>query len=192
MLEVNPNLFPPGGFVFKDEDGMEVRGSDLPGLVQAVESYRRQTGGSLVDVYGEVVAQICGNTPHVCRDVPASEVGPTPAQKALVARVVAAALMFRREVASGSVKFVKANEAYGRASICERCPRRKEWARFCPPCKKNATEVLEAAVRPNELVASVKGAACELAGDDLSAAVWEENPERLNGVPSICWRSNAS
>lgn len=186
MLDINPYLFPPGGYYFEESDGMTLKSDSLAGLVVRVEDYRARVNLPPGEPYKEIVDQICTRSPRACREVGEVPQGPTGEQKALVARVVKNSVKLGAQL--WRLKFVKSPEAYARASTCSDCPHKKEWARFCPPCEKNAFASLQSAIHPRELVSMVKGCACDLAGDDLSAVVWVDSPERLNDAPEKCWR----
>lgn len=185
VLELNPYLYPPGGYSFKEANGFEVRAADLSGLITAVKDYRKHSNQPEGDAYAEIVAQICERGPQTCRGVPTRAEVTTPAQIRLVARVV----LSTNELRETKQTLVKSPDAYARAEVCKLCIHYKEWSRFCPPCKANATELLKEIVRPEVPVGTVAGCACDLAGDDLSVAVWLDRRLRLNDAPAACWRT---
>lgn len=65
MRRVNPNIRPPGGYYFIDEEDMRHEADDLPRLVANLGHYRQRTDREPGNPWSEVVNQILTRHPEL-------------------------------------------------------------------------------------------------------------------------------
>lgn len=65
MRRVNPNIRPPGGYYFIDEEGMRHEADNLPELVNNLIDYRARTGRDCGDPWTEIAEQILKRHPKL-------------------------------------------------------------------------------------------------------------------------------
>lgn len=206
-LEPNPNLYPPLGYTHKEKDGTKFRGSSWPDVAAKVTAYRVQHGKPAGDVWGDIMATVCKNSPTYCRDSskpkrvsqPRPERTPDAPRPAVPVptgkgNIVARATNWIHSILGakrkGGVVFVSSPEARRRASICAQCPKQASVSGSCGGCMsvlKAAKGVILAGHAPVEKPI----AGCKVLGEDTSVSVFivqgaSGDPE----LPANCWRRN--
>jgi hypothetical protein len=64
---LNADIRPPGGYKYRDADGMLHIGADLERLEKIVKSYRIRIGRPVGNPMEDIVNQICTRCPSCCR-----------------------------------------------------------------------------------------------------------------------------
>lgn len=189
MKKVNPNLYFPSGYVFKEADGTVLRSSSWRSLYAKVAEYRRINGKPPGDPENEVQAQACARSPHLCHDdKPAVPAPRTEKQRneSLKSAVLRSMSEMARRVSKNEVNFVPDDLAAARADVCRRCPMQVSVGGGCGSCKQ--------AVRG--LAKQIRGKHPELPGDGCSIfqihtpsqAYLDDPGVRQGELPPECWR----
>jgi len=181
-LKIKPDLYPLSGYSYSDPDGVKHLANNLRGLVKSVSAYRVRVGRALGDPEQDILKQLCARQPKLCTEyVPAHDAG-------ALTRIVAsnAAFVFSQK----TFEKVPAAEASLRAETCLRCRSNVSWGADCPPCLKNADDMISKMLEKLPKNKALKNRACLHALDDLQLAVWKtEGKPVLNPPPgSNCWR----
>lgn len=190
MKRVNPNLFFPGGYIFRETDGTLLKSSSWRSLYKKVEDYRKLNGMPAGDVDSEVQAQACARSPQLCQEdsPPAPPPPRTEKQRNESLKTVVLRSMHElsRRVDEKSAQFVPDALAAARADVCRRCPMQVEVGSGCGSCK--------AAVRG--LAKQIRGSHPELPGNCCSIfqshtpsqAYFDDPAVRNDALPAECWR----
>lgn len=184
---VNPNLYPPDGYVFEDADGVKHIGEGWKDLFQKIRDYRARNGKAEGDVEAEVNTQHCAKYPGLCKAPPG--LPPAPAYVMINPRVsnwLSWILTNRRQ--QGKPVHVPAAEAARRAKICAVCPRQQALSSACSSCLgtlRDARKVVLAGQTP----ANRSLHPCSVLGEDTYIAVHLDLPPVADPkLPAHCWR----
>lgn len=186
MQRFNVNLFPTGGWTFKDTDGVVLVSDTYRFLVARVVDYRRRRGAAIGDVEAEIHVQLCQKNPGRCHDEysgPMPAPGGRKAGKSLKVRVLEwLAALTRHEVFH-----ISDTEMEQRRAICRGCPHNVEIAPGCRPCaialKGLRAKLLGHRPPPTDLNG------CQILSQDLPTAVWlSDAPVDNPALPSFCWK----
>lgn len=188
MNEINKNLYPPDGYVFREADGSHHRGGSWKDLQNRVKTYREINSIYIGDVWADIVIQVCARLPNFCRSN-APVVPPRRRESnSLNTRISAWVGQLLAAKRMGKVSFVPDDEARRRASICLGCPMQKPMARTCGAC-------ITLVDRSRRIVFGHKDPvhqgllSCDALGEDSVLAVHLVQPPREpHLVPSFCWR----
>lgn len=186
-LVFNPNLYPPGGWFFKDASGVRHTGSGLNSLVNAVTQYRQRNGFPLGDPYAEVVTQLCSRAQGFCKD-PTQTTVPTPRTPAHLGQKLLDRLSaLVREKRFGRIKKVPDHEAQRRAEICAHCPKQTALPLTCGACIADVEKMRRGILDRDPIHQGIQ--ACAVWQDDLQVAVHlETGGSNHSELPSNCWR----
>lgn len=187
----NENLYPEGGWWFRDADGVKHVGSSFRALLNTVRAYRERAAIEVGELEAEVVNQLCARNPGYCREE-VQRVVPTPsgprntistlAQK--VSSWVSQRFADRR---MGRTKKVSAGEAKRRAQICAKCPKQLAFPSTCGGCKENVNRLAAEAVANEVLDHSLQ--CCSVLSEWTPTSVWIDAPPEMNpDLPLECWR----
>jgi hypothetical protein len=189
MMQINPNVYPKGGYEFKDTDGAVIRGDSWVGVAARVKAYRKRRGAALGDVDAEVVAQACQKNPVLCSE----DNGATRA--ALVVTTTKSRMLrwlgqqqAAKQKDPGSVQFVSQDLHDAREDVCSRCPKDKALAdEGCGSCRA-AREAMK-----TEIVGKRRTGhnilVCPVLGEYLPVSTWIEQQAVLNDdLWHECWR----
>ena len=66
MIKLNPDIRPPGGYTFRDADGVVHFASDTAKLVEVIKKYRARIGRPPGDPLMEFTMQVYGRSPQCC------------------------------------------------------------------------------------------------------------------------------
>lgn len=186
-MTFNPNLYPDGGYIFTDADGVKHRGDSWKDLFRLIREYRARNGKPDGNVEAEVNTQHCAKTPGLCHAPP----GPPPAPLAAginhrVLNWLSHILTNRRQ--NGTPAHVSPAEAARRASICAVCPRQQALSSACEACLhsiRDARKVILAEQTP----ANHGLSPCSALGEDCFVSVHLKlKPEKDPALPANCWR----
>lgn len=183
-LKINEGIRPPGGYKFRDGQGVLHIAPDLDALVKVVARYRQTANFDPGFPREEILDQLCSKYPQIC-----SGKGVNFNAKALaiyVAHHIQKA--FVQTGRAGRRHTCDENVAAARLAICKRCPNYVNWAKGCPPCQKASTEGLKTAIFPNPILPDSAQFACITGRDSLAVSIYDFNPVPLKTSPPECWR----
>src|SRR5215469_14164067 len=197
----------PGGWHYKENGKMIVEEAEsFTDLIAKLAHYRATNSMPLGDPQADVENYICTNFPNMCGRIaqpPEEGVDPIelsygqPVKKTPRERVMQWAANRMQKV--GVVEFVPMDEAERRALMCAACPMKRQWnepIEGCPGCQAyvEEIEVMLFKLRAGKhTIIMNDGHMCDVAGHDLEAASWMEEPalrHRRNyegKFPEICW-----
>lgn len=190
MKRVNPNLYFPGGYQYREVDGTLLKASSWRSLYAKVAEYRRINGKPPGDPENEVQAQACARSPQLCHDdKPAAPAPRTEKQRneSLKSAVLRWMSEIVRKIEKGEAVLITDEGLAGaRADVCRRCPLQTEVGGGCGSCK--------AAVKG--MATKIRGKRAELPGSGCSffqthtpsMARLEIEAVREAALPPECWR----
>ncbi len=186
--EMNPNLYPPNGYLFRERDGSVHRGLSWKDVKKKVKEYRERNNIPVGDVWEEIMTQQCASSPGLCRD---SDPGPV--------RVVNDGLTFNKKVigwlawALGQKRLndwalVDEDEVDRRAAICASCPMQKSLNESCGACLetiRTSRKVLLDGKKPKYQNLQP----CAPLEEDCASSVHAIlEPKVSHALPGNCWR----
>lgn len=188
----NENMYPDGGWWFRDSDGVKHTGSSFRALLKTVRAYRERAAIEIGDLEVEVVNQLCARNPGYCREEP-QRVAPAPSgapRNAISTLAQKVSSWVSRRFADrrmGRLKKVTASEAKRRAQICAKCPKQTAFPSTCGGCKENVNRLAAEAVANETLDRSLQ--CCSVLAEWTPASVWVDSPPEPNpDLPNECWR----
>lgn len=188
-MTLNPNIFPKGGFWFKDSDGSTIHGDTWPGVAARLKRYRERQGRPVGDPMGEVIAQACQREPVICvQDNPAYD--HQIKRGNLKGRVLTWLAQVQARSAKGEVQFVSDATRNDRVNTCAGCPFNKELPGGCATCKAAVEESRKHIIggRPVDH----RNHACDVLGEDVPVSTWIESiAEDRGDLPAHCWRKRS-
>lgn len=185
--EMNPNLYPPDGYVFRERDGSIHRGDSWRDLTRIVTEYRTRNKMEVGEVRAEIMTQHCAKVPGHCRDevafVPPPADGLSFNKKVL--GWVAWALGRKR---LNAWDLVEESEVDRRAAICAVCPMQKSLNHSCEACLttlKSGRKALLDGKMPKYLNLQPCGVLNEDCATSVHAIL---EPKQGPNLPEACWR----
>ncbi len=164
---------------------MEFVGESVGKVAAKLAEYRETNKFPAGSPVAEVHAQLCERFPECCVDD-----SPQVDGQELVRRVVIQAKKWLIDAQMRKPQiFVAPDVAKSRSESCANCPHNWNWKLLCQPCQLAASDLFEPVIAPRKPNAELDGRCCEIAGDDLSVAVWLEGPKIE--VKCDCWRKAA-
>ena len=193
MNTPNFNLFPPGGYAFKDpESGITFTGGNWPQVLESLRAYRETNRLPPGNPEREVYDQFCLEFPHYCESgkqarmfarMAVSMEGFVSAMQAWIAQAFT-------WVNARKVGYVSREEAERRARICRTCPRQRAWSVGCAGCERNIRSVIKHILGRRKAPDELHG--CSLLREDTSLSCHLTlDPVTVPGMPSKCWRRTA-
>lgn len=187
-LVFNPNLYPSGGWFFRDASGVKHTANGFNALVTAVVQYRQRNGFPLGDPTAEVTAQLCSRTPGYCKD--SNQVAPPPGGRVpahLGQKLLDRLSALVREKRFGRIKKVSDDEAQRRANICAQCPRQTGLPLTCGACITDVEKMRRGILDREPIHQGIQ--VCRVWQDDLQTAVHlETGGSNHSDLPDFCWR----
>lgn len=188
MKRINPNLFPRGGYIFIEKDGVTIVGGSWAGVAARLASYRTRKGEAPGNTLDEVMRQACERNPGYCTED--SEV--TREQTKIVSlkgKILKWFSALRQQNAREPLQFVDTHTSLLRAGACITCPMNAALEEGCGSCKA-AVEALRGQIiggrSPHN---SLLMHGCKVLGIDLATAVHlDEVTVENNELPGHCWR----
>jgi hypothetical protein len=192
MQDINPNLYPSGGWVFVDARGSKIEGDSKDHLIQEVAAHYLRTGRDAAKAEEDVVEQICSRQPDLCRTSRKMEVRTTPDQIFML-RVIQWLSRIRLNVASWKKPFVSFEEASRRANICRKCPEQRTWREYCVGCTAGAAHLGEVLRGGRKVEREEELLGCRILQEDTKTSVWIDGlrPAESDELPAVCWRKKA-
>lgn len=185
MKTINHNIYPKGGYRFKDADGsVHVAAEGWSGVIKRVIAYRRRKGIPIGDVAAEVIAQACSNNPVLCQD----ENGQRQIQlkKSSLKSKILAWLAWLRGYDGKS--YVEEPLARERANICATCPHNQAFQDGCASCRATVNELRQQILGSKRFIDGRLNA-CMMIEEDLPTVVHLEMVALpRDELPGHCWR----
>jgi hypothetical protein len=184
-MQINPNLFPAGGFWFQDADGAKIFADTWAGVVARVIAYRARANYPPGNPEAEVTAQACKRNPGLCQETDATYQAQL-AKSSLKTRVLMWLSLLVQSKSSTPIEFVPESEARERARSCAGCPFNLGLSEGCSSCRMALEEARRAIIGGRAWDARLSQ--CALLGEDLNTSVWMER-QRLadDRLPGHCW-----
>ncbi len=183
MNTLNPNVYPKGGYYYKESDGTKIVGQTWSGVVSRVANYRKRAGLPIGNPEQDVVNQACSRNPEICRNDNGVRVEQTK-RASLKSRVLSWLALAKAHNESPSVP---EEVARARANVCAGCPLNTEVGSGCSSCKQALGEARREILGRTRQDSRLHG--CAETGEDNVVAVWLERPTIDNPVlPPHCWR----
>lgn len=192
-LRFNENMYPDGGWYFRDAQGVNHIGNGFRSLVKVVTEYRTRNKFELGDPEVEITVQLCGRNPGYCRDDqpgaprPGAQRGPRSTKGTLTQKVIFWMTWMTQQKRLKRLKKVSRAEAKRRANICARCPKQQAFPLSCGSCKANMKNLERALLGEDPVHSSIE--TCSVLQEQTSASVFFELPHSDNpDLPANCWR----
>jgi hypothetical protein len=186
VRQINPNIYPNGGYRFTEQDGSVHVDESWRKLEAKVVDYRQRNGFPAGDVWNEMMAQVCGSAPGLCGDYS----GDTVPQSSGAGSDFSHRIMEWLAWAVGQKRLnawhrVSDEEAARRATICSACPKQRGLNTTCGTCLNTiagAREALGGSRHQNLHPCGVLNEDCQATVHGTQAP--SNNPE----LPAECWR----
>lgn len=186
MKKINSNLYPAGGFFFKESDGTIIRSTgSWSGVIARVARYRRRNGLPPGDPKAEVHAQACERNPSHCRE----DVDPVAQAALKVASLKSRVLAWLSGLRgrAGELLWGDGVNAAARAAVCLNCPAHAQIAGGCGACKRSLSEIRKSLLGERNLDTRLAG--CTILGEDPAVSTWIDQPPSDDPtLPACCWR----
>lgn len=181
MKSVNPNVYPKGGYFFKESDGARIFADTWAGVVKRVILYRRRAGLAAGKPEEEVPAQACQRNPVLCQENDNTFLTKRASLKSRILTYLNGIRLDKNRT------FVEDQTARNRATICASCPRNKPIPDGCASCKAAVKQLRESIIERRFQDGRLN--ACEILGEDLPTSVHLESQTVEEGeLPGHCWR----
>lgn len=189
MRIINLNLFPAGGFFFRDADGSVHRAGSWRRVIAKVTEYRARNKMPPGKPEEEVFAQACVRQPAICGGNQTQAISVVKPATPFKAKVLQWCNSLRREQEKGPLVYVSDAESKRRAAICATCPfNTPTGANDCSSCKQsfvNYRDNLIGTARPRDK----RLGGCKILNSDLVTAVHLDEVRIDNSaLPGHCWR----
>lgn len=189
MKKVNPNLYFPSGYVFKEANGTLLKASSWRSLYAKVKTYREVNRLPAGDPENEVQAQACARAPQLCHeDVPSTPVPRTEKQRkdSIKSAMLRSMSEMAQRVSKKEAEFVNDGLAAARADVCRRCPMQVDVGGGCGSCKQ-AIRGLAQQIRGKH--PELPGVGCSIFQIHTPSQAYFDDPAvRRNDLPPECWR----
>lgn len=189
MLRIRVNIFPKGGYRFRESDGTIIVGDSWRGVTVRVAAYRKRNKIPAGDPAREINDQKCQSDPSACfradDGVNAAAIKVTN----LKSRVLQWFSGIRKVGKRGITDFASAELAAQRANVCASCPQNQSLPQGCSSClaavKELRTDVIGGRAADGRLTAR----GCNILGAELATQCWLDLVTVENSdLPSCCWR----
>ena len=188
-MEINFNLGPSEGYVFRERDGTFLRGEGWKNLERRVRGYRALNKLDPGNPWEEIVIQTCAKQPSLCRDSSPMAAGPRGSgSMSFNQRVLQMMVHLIGLKRTKRLPRVDDATAAARAAICATCPRQKSLNEACKACLYSVNQSRKALLdgadsRHQNLLP------CAVLAEDCQTTVHvDQAPTVADGMPSNCWR----
>jgi hypothetical protein len=190
MLTMNENLYPDGGWWYRDAEGTKHKASSFRLLVKLIIEYRQRRAQDVGNPTLEVMTQLCGRNRGFCRDTNGPGPIPESPNGNLMSKVLNFMSWLKQEKRLGHVRLIDRNVALARAHICARCPRQRGLPTTCGSCAASVATSRKGILDGQDPVhAGI--AVCSALEEDVCTAVHLAVPQRQDAsLPAECWRRN--
>jgi hypothetical protein len=185
-MKLKPHLVPPGGYVFRDAEGVSHQGQSWPHLVRVVAQHRAMRKLAPGDPAKEITEVVCSAHPELCHAGPGViGEGDKDAYHSRVASWLAKMVgLFR----AGRLRYCDAAAARERAEVCRGCRYQDGYQKGCVTCQQSNQAVQDQLLRGRpDAGRGLLG--CAVLSEDTAVSVHLDEP-RLNKaeLPAHCWR----
>lgn len=188
MFTINPNIPPPNGFKFLNDDGTTITGNSWEQLERNVLVYRRQINGKTDGIWDEILNQVCSNSPGFCKDSSGKQIEEARVRENAKARLLKWLSDLSAKSKSQKPPKVCDNTARIRSKTCMACPKRQTAELGCASCASSANKLREVILDGKRSVSAGLGA-CQITGEDLGVSIHLlQDPLPPDGLPEFCWR----
>jgi hypothetical protein len=185
MRKINVNLFPKGGYVFKENDGTIITSSNWKGVFARVTEYRRRNNFPSGNPEQEVMEQACKSNPGICTDE-TPQMLRDRRRVSLKGRWLAWLSEKIRLRAKEPLVFVD-EEAPARANICANCPENQAMQEGCSSCRSAVNEMRRTLIGGKAIDGRLHG--CAVLSQDNAVAIYlDEQRVDEPDLPTQCWR----
>jgi hypothetical protein len=190
MLSFNPNLYPDGGWWFKDAEGTKHKANSFDNLVKTVIEYRQRRAQDVGNPTQEITVQLCGRHRGFCKDTHPPGPMPETPNGNLMAKILNFMGWLIQEKRLGHIRLIDRNVALARANICAQCPRQRALPTTCGSCKSSVATSRRGILDGNDPVHQGI-AVCSALEEDVCTVVHLAVPQRHDEtLPAACWRRN--
>lgn len=188
MREINPNIYPPDGYTFRESDGSIRRSDSWKHLEAEVRDYRLRNGLPEGNVWEDIMDQTCAKFPGFCRNAEPFVQIPTNQSMSFNQRVLEWFAACLRSKRLNAWRLVDDPEAARRAAICQRCPRQRALSTACAACiatvDASRTVLMDGRASRHQNLQC-----CDALGEDCSVSVYAtQKPTDKPTCPAECWR----
>lgn len=188
MKKINPGLYPSGGYIFVERDGVKIVGGSWSGVAARLAAYRKRKGEAPGDTLREVMSQACERNPGYC-----SEESEATKQQIKIVSLKGRILKWFSELKSRNarepIQFVDTHTALSRAGVCITCPFNRELQEGCSSCRIAVDALRRQTIGDRTPHDSLRMRGCEVLGIDMATAVHlDEVTVENNELPAHCWR----
>lgn len=192
MKQINRNLYPSGGYTFKERDGTVHIANGWGALGVKVASYRKRLGWPVGDVQADIAEQFCAIYPGACSSphsmpIPERGVGTNQAMT-FTQRVLHWFIHVLAQKRLNRIGRVDDATAAARAMVCQRCPKQKALSNSCGTCLRSIEQSRKALLNgAPSLHQNILP--CAVTGEDPSVTVHiSQEPIHHADLPANCWR----
>lgn len=184
MRQINLNVYPKDGYIFRDSDGYVHQATGWKKLALAVADYRARNGFAPGSPWEEIMTQQCAKTPGLCNEQPTTD----PTGMTFTQHVIAWLGAMSGRKRSGQWPRVDDQTAARRAAICAECPKQKAISQACGACVQSV-KTLRRALLDGQKPLHQNLDACAALNEDCQIAVHIDQPPSTEpNLPAKCWR----
>jgi hypothetical protein len=121
VKQINPNIYPSGGYYFSEQDGSKHPAESWQGVIARVKDYRRRQGKPVNTVENEVIFQACQRNPNLCTEDNGTT-GRAQKKASLRTRVLQWLMSMKRAKEREELRYVPRDLHEARTDVCIRCP----------------------------------------------------------------------
>ncbi len=189
MRQINFNIYPPDGYVFRESDGSFHRSDGWKHLEEKVRDYRERNGLPVGNVMEDIMNQTCAKVPSFCNENTPFVLQSNPSGMSHNQRVLswlAAMLGYFRLKA---IRRTDRAEAARRAEICKNCPMQAALNTSCGACVSMVGSVRQQ-IADGDPLRHQNLHPCSVLGEDMVLSVEINQSPAVNpALPAHCWRT---
>lgn len=188
---INVNIFPSGGYFFRDSDGSVHRAGSWRRVIQKVTEYRARNRLPMGNPEAETYAQACLRQPAICGGLQTQVAVVKPAIP-FKAKVLQWLSGFVQLQTRSPLKYVSDAEAKQRANVCAVCPGNTSLGvESCGSCKQSI-QSYQSTLLGNARRRDSRLGGCKFLNSELQTAVHLDEVRVDNpSLPRHCWRRTA-
>jgi len=187
MRQINLNIYPKDGYVFRDADGYVHQAESWKKLAVSVADYRARNGFAPGEPWEEIMTQQCAKTPGFCNEQPT----PDPTGMSFTQHVLAWLAHAAGYKRLGQWNRIDDPTAANRAAICAVCPNQKALSTACGACI-TSIKTLRKALLNGATPQHQNLDPCAVLFEDCQSTVHVDPPpvsaEQNAKLPPKCWR----
>lgn len=187
MREINLNVYPKDGYIFRDADGFVHHATSWKKLTLAVVDYRARNGFPAGEPYAEIMNQQCAKTPGLCNE----QSTPDPTGMSFTQHVLAWLAHAAGYKRIGKWNRIDDATAASRAAICAVCPNQRALSTACGACI-TSIKALRTALLDGTKPKHQNLDPCSVLFEDCQSTVHVDPPPVSAAdnakLPAQCWR----